>query len=161
MKFVSRCLALLLLAGVLGACDAPPSREPFPKLTYEHLRPYWLTVSRIDIVDAYRPPMTPPNVEQNFPVLPSATAAQWARDRLIAAGGTSRAVYTVLRGDAVETHLPRDSGAGSSASSRIPRRNATTSPSPCAYRSSTPADRSSRPWTPRRPAAPPWPRTRP
>ena len=110
MKIVSRCLALLLLAGVLGACDAPPSREPFPKLTYEHLRPYWLTVSRIDIVDAYRPPMTPPNVEQNFPTLPSATAAQWARDRLIAAGGTSRAVYTVLRGDAVETHLPRDSG---------------------------------------------------
>ncbi len=111
MKAALRCLCLLLLAGPIAACDTPPSREPFPKLTYGYLPPYRLAVAKVEIVDAYRPPLAAPNVEQSFPVSPSATAAQWGRDRLVAVGGINRAVYTVLRGDAIETHLePADSG---------------------------------------------------
>lgn len=110
MRIARRCLLILPLAGVLAACDTPPTREPFAKLTYTYLKPYRLAVSRVDIVDAYRPPLAPPNVEQSFPVSPSGTAAQWGRDRLIAVGGPDRAVYTVLRGDAIETHLPVNSG---------------------------------------------------
>jgi hypothetical protein len=108
-----KSLALLLAALVgLTACDTPPTREPFPKLTYGHLTPYRLAVGRIEVVDAYQPPMTAPHVEQNFPISPAATAEQWGHDRLQAAGGSGRAVYTVLRADAVETHLAGDQGSG-------------------------------------------------
>ena len=112
MKHGLRALAVLLVAALLAACDTPPARETFPKLTYGYLPPYRLAVQRIEVVDAYRPPMTAPNVEQDFPVSPAATAAQWGRDRLIALGGTDRAVYTVLRGDAVEVHLAQDDSGG-------------------------------------------------
>jgi hypothetical protein len=105
-------IVLLLLAGALSACNTPPTRAPFPKLTYAHLPPYRLAVARVEIVEQYRSPMVPPNVEQNFPDSPSATAEQWGRDRLQAVGGTARAVYTVLRGDATETHLAGDQGSG-------------------------------------------------
>ena len=106
MRIALRLLSALILARVsLAGCDTPPTRGTFPKLTYAYLRPIRLAVSRVDIVDAYRPPLAAPNVEQSFPVSPSATAAQWGRDRLIAVGGPDRAVYTVLRGDAIETHL--------------------------------------------------------
>jgi hypothetical protein len=104
-------MLLLALAG-LAACNTPPSREPFPKLTYVHLPTYRLAVGRVDVVDAYHPPLTAPNVEQNFPVSPDATAQQWAHDRLKAAGGPGRAVFTVLRADAIETHLAGDQGSG-------------------------------------------------
>ena len=104
-------LLLVVLAG-LAACNAPPSREPFPRLTYVHLPPYRLAVGRVDIVEAYHSPMKPPNIEQNFPVSPAATAEQWAHDRLQAVGGPGRAVYTVLRADALETHLAGDQGTG-------------------------------------------------
>ena len=110
MQIARRCILILPLAGVLAACDTPPTREPFAKLTFTYLKPYRLAVSRVDVVDAYRPPLAPPNVEQSFPVSPSGTAAQWGRDRLIAVGGPDRAIYTVLRGDAIETHLPVNSG---------------------------------------------------
>jgi hypothetical protein len=111
MRTALRCLCLLLLAGLVAGCDTPPSREPFPKLTYSYLPPYRLAVSKVEVVDAYRPPLAAPNVEQSFPVSPSATAAQWGRDRLVAVGSVNRAVYTVLRGDAIETHIePADSG---------------------------------------------------
>jgi hypothetical protein len=111
MKHGFRGLLILLFATLLAGCDTPPSRESFPKLTYGYLPPYRLAVQNVEIVNAYRSPMTAPNVEQDFPVSPAGTAAQWGRDRLIAEGGRDRAVYTVLRGDAVEVHLAQgDSG---------------------------------------------------
>jgi hypothetical protein len=111
---IRRSLALLLLFALCGlsACDTPPTREPFPKLTFVHLAAFRLAVARVEVVDEYRPPLTPPHVEQNFPVSPAATAEQWGHDRLQAVGGTARAVYTVLRADAVETHLAGDQGSG-------------------------------------------------
>jgi hypothetical protein len=108
---IRKMLVVLLLAGPLAACETPPTREPFPKLTYTYLTPYRLAVSDIQIVEAYRPSNAPPYVEQNFPASPAGTAAQWGRDRLKAAGGRARAVYTVLRGAVIETHLkPENSG---------------------------------------------------
>src|ERR1700686_1871954 len=99
-----KSLALLLVAFCgLTACNTPPTREPFPKLTYGHLPPYRLAVASVDGVDEYPPRLTPPNVEQNFPISPAATAEQWGHDRLQAIGGSRHAVYTVLRADAVET----------------------------------------------------------
>lgn len=108
---IRKALVMILLAATLSACDTPPTREPFPKLTYSYLRPFRLAVTRVDVVDQYRPPLTPPNVEQQFPVSPAGTAEQWGRDRLQAVGGSGRAVYTVLRGDAIDVHLT-DSDSG-------------------------------------------------
>jgi hypothetical protein len=108
---IRKALAVSLLVATLSACDTPPTREPFPKLTYTYLRPFRLAVARVDVVDQYRPPLTPPNVEQQFPVSPAGTAEQWGRDRLQAVGGSGRAAYAVLRGDAVDVHLT-DSDSG-------------------------------------------------
>jgi hypothetical protein len=108
---IRKTLVLILMAAALAACDTPPTREPFPKLTYSYLPSFRLAVARVEVVDAYRPPLTSPNVEQQFPVSPAGTAEQWGHDRLQAAGGNGQAVYTVLRGDAVDVHLA-NSGSG-------------------------------------------------
>jgi len=108
---IRKALILVAMLGVLGACDTPPSREPFPKLTYSYLAPFRLAVARVAVVDQYRPPLTPPYIEQQFPVSPSGTAEQWGHDRLQAVGGGGTAIYTVLRGDAIDVHLAdNDSG---------------------------------------------------
>jgi hypothetical protein len=95
----------LIFTSLLAGCDTPPTRGTFPKLTYAYLTPFRLasaaSISSMPIARLWQAP----NVEQSFPVSPSGTAAQWGRDRLIAVGGPDRAVYTVLRGDAIETHL--------------------------------------------------------
>src|SRR5262249_54496845 len=98
---IRKMLVVLLLAGPLAACDTPPTREPFPKLTYTYLPPYHLAVGEVEIADTYRSPNVQPYVEQNFPASPAGTAEQWGRDRLKAVGGNARAVYTVLRGEAI------------------------------------------------------------
>jgi hypothetical protein len=112
MKHGFRVLSVLLFAAGLAGCDTPPPRESFPKLTYGYLPPYRLAVQHVEVVNAYRSPMTAPNVEQDFPVSPAGTAAQWGRDRLIALGGVDRAIYTVLRGDAVEVLAAQNDSGG-------------------------------------------------
>ena len=107
-----KALILVALLGALSACDTPPTREPFPKLTYSYLPPFRLAVARVAVVDQYRPTLAPPYIEQQFPISPAGTAEQWGHDRLAAVGGDGTAVYTVLRGDAVDVHLPDNNSSG-------------------------------------------------
>jgi len=109
---IRKVLILVAMLGVLGGCDTPPSREPFPKLTYSYLPPFRLAVGQVSVVDQYHPPLSQPYIEQQFPISPAETAAQWGHDRLQAAGGSGTAVYTVLRGDAIDVHLNNDDSSG-------------------------------------------------
>jgi hypothetical protein len=109
---IRKALILVAMLGALAACDTPPSREPFPKLTYSYLPPFRLAVARVAVVDRYHPPLTPPYIEQQFPASPAGTAEQWGHDRLQAVGGGGTAVYTVLRGDAIDVHIANNDSGG-------------------------------------------------
>ncbi|HEY8016483.1 MAG TPA: hypothetical protein VIE35_11650, partial [Dongiaceae bacterium] len=71
MRIALRLLSALIFTSLLAGCDTTPTRGSFPKLTYAYLTPFRLAVSRVDVVDAYRPPLAAPNVEQSFPVSPA------------------------------------------------------------------------------------------
>src|SRR5579871_1334862 len=71
---IRKVLILVAMLGVLGGCDTPPSREPFPKLTYSYLPPFRLAVGQVSVVDQYHPPLSQPYIEQQFPISPAETA---------------------------------------------------------------------------------------
>jgi hypothetical protein len=100
------------LAGLAGCTNAPdPVR--FPNLTYAHEGAIRLAVARVEIVDAYRPPLTAPNVEHRMPAAPAATLRRWATDRLVAAGGQGaapQARFVIRDARVIETELPRTEG---------------------------------------------------
>ncbi len=99
------------VALLLAACsDAPPPTK-FPQLTYSHLGAFVLDVSKIEIVDGFRSPLRPPNIEHLVPVSPATAARQWARDRLKSTGSSGRrAVFTIDNGAVTATSLKRKSG---------------------------------------------------
>ncbi|MGF1612281.1 MAG: hypothetical protein ACFCUQ_23020 [Kiloniellales bacterium] len=106
-------LSLALLApaaALLGACDTPPRRSDFPDLTYQHLPKLRFDVREVEVVEAYRSPGAPPNVEHLFPVRPAAAAANWGRDRLVAAGNWRRLRYSVRDASAIEVPLKVSEG---------------------------------------------------
>ncbi len=99
-------LASLLVAVVaiaVSACNSPPSRGPFPELTYTHLADIRLDVATIEIVEAYQAPGTDPNVEHLYPVTPAQAARRWAEDRLVAVGIEGYARFIILDVSAVES----------------------------------------------------------
>lgn len=105
-----RAALSLAVAAAIAGCATAPDPVRFPELTYAHLGRYRLAVGRIDIVDAYRPPLAPPNVDHRMPASPAATLRRWAEDRLVAAGGDARARFVIRDARVIEAELPRDTG---------------------------------------------------
>ncbi|MEX2641939.1 MAG: hypothetical protein WD270_00695 [Acetobacterales bacterium] len=109
---MTRMLPLLavVLVALVTACTSTPPANRLPELRFDHLPPIRLDVSSIDIVQAYKPPMTEPNVEHLLPVSPARAAENWARDRLRAEGSRGVARFTVL--DASVTRQPLQTKSG-------------------------------------------------
>jgi len=101
---------LLVCLAVLAACTTPPPQNAFPDITFAHETPIRLDVREVSVEQAYKAPLTPPNVEHLFPVRPDKAAARWAHDRLVAAGSTRWARYIVREASVVETSLDQSKG---------------------------------------------------
>jgi len=101
---LARLVALPLLA---AACSSPAPAPQLPPLTYNALPPIRLDVAQVQIDQSYQAPGTAPHIDHLFPQIPAQVAAQWARDRLQAAGQSGQAVYTVTDASATDTVLPR------------------------------------------------------
>lgn len=110
MHRLRRCTALLGLTLTAVGCQSAPKAPEYPPIRFTDGAPIRLDVARIDVVQQYRPPLAAPNVEHAFPVRPAAAVAQWARDRLRAAGGQGRAEVVVLDASAIEVALKKTTG---------------------------------------------------
>ncbi|MGI4747201.1 MAG: hypothetical protein ACRYFY_14345, partial [Janthinobacterium lividum] len=84
--------AILLLAGCGG--DSHP--EPvFKQPSYSYLTPLRINVGQIRVEDHVPPPTGPNDLGPNAPVSPDQALKQMAQDRLVAAGNSGTAVFTI------------------------------------------------------------------
>jgi len=102
--------ALSFLVAALAACTLDDPGNRFAEITYAHLSDIRLDVGEVQIEQTYVPPGQAPNVEHRFPVSLKDMAAQWGKDRLVAAGDRLTFRYIVREASAIETVLPRETG---------------------------------------------------
>ena len=101
----------LTIAGfAVAACELAVPEDQYPPLTYQDLPPIKLDVASVEIETAYQPSSEPPHVELLFPVRPDEAAANWGRDRLVAAGQSGRLRYIVREASATEQALETKTG---------------------------------------------------
>ncbi len=86
--------ATLALAGCGGGGGAG-SEPVFKAPSYAYLTPLRLNVGQIRIEDQAPPPDGPDQLAQDSPVTPDQALRQMARDRLVAAGNSGTAVFTI------------------------------------------------------------------
>ena len=110
IRTLAHCLCFVALGVMAAACTVAPTQNQWPEITYKHRPPLRFDVGQVVIDKRYSEPLAPPNVEHLIPVPPAALAAQWARDRLVAAGSVGRLVYTIQDASVVETPLDTKSG---------------------------------------------------
>ena len=106
-----RTLLTILLPFAVAACVAQPSPQQFAEISFSHLEPIRIDVASIEIVDAFRPTFSDPNVEHRAPTSPALAARRWAEDRLLATGASPRrATYTIEQAAIVEVPLEGPGG---------------------------------------------------
>lgn len=94
----------LLLPLLLAACGGGETRPPdFPPLTYGYLTKLRLAVGSIGIDDSWAPRGGERHVGYLSPTTPLAALRQMAEDRLVAAGGPNRALFTIDDASIVQT----------------------------------------------------------
>jgi len=95
----------------LAACVSEPL-EPvsWPDIAFTSKPPIEFNVAEIKIVNAYREPLEPPYVGEQFPVSPSRAARNWAEDRLRAVGRRGTLTVTIRESSAVEEQLKSSGG---------------------------------------------------
>jgi len=108
MRAKNLFVTMFLLLG-LTACASQPL-QTLPELTFSHLPPVKLAVSRVDTVNNYAPPAGKPHVEHQVPVAPSTAVMRWGRERLQAAGARGLGKLTVVEASMVEDPLPVKKG---------------------------------------------------
>jgi hypothetical protein len=101
---------LLVVLAVVGACETTVERSEFPEFTYLHHPPIPLDVASIALEEAYRSPLTAPNIEHLFPTSPAEAVGRWVADRLVAVGVQRVARVTLLDASVVATRLERREG---------------------------------------------------
>jgi len=106
MGLAAACAAAVMLSG----CFTSQVRDEWPPLSYGAALPVTVSAARIDVIDAYRPPMGAPNVDHLFKVTPSQAAQELAR-RQIAAGGSSHILRVIVDEASVRREaLPQERG---------------------------------------------------
>jgi len=101
----------VLLLSVLSACASTPDKQVYAEITFSHLPPLRLNVGEIRVVNAYKSPLKPPNVEHELPVKIDQSVRRWVADRLQAVGKSDAfAVVTILDASVVEKSLKKTTG---------------------------------------------------
>ena len=98
-------LISVLAVGALGACETNVTRAVIPELSFKHLPVLSFAVARIEIIETYRSPLRPPNVEHLFPTPIAAALKRWSDDRLEAAGGANILRLTIEDASAIVEEL--------------------------------------------------------
>jgi hypothetical protein len=104
------CRIAALFAVVLAGCSSTPPEVRFADITFGHLPPHTLTVSRVDIESTYQAPMRSPNIEHTAPVSPERALRRWAQDRLKTSGMPGTARFIIVNASIVETPLSLTGG---------------------------------------------------
>jgi hypothetical protein len=111
----ARLFAAFAGLALLTACadEAPPQSFTPRPFDYAHLTPLQLDVARVEVVEAYRAPRMPPNMDHRAPIEPRVALLQMARDRVQAWGTEGVATVTITDAALVEERLERSGGIAS------------------------------------------------
>jgi hypothetical protein len=100
-------IVTLALTGTLAACESPPPRPTFPDIRFTSEPAIRLAVSAVEISSDFKASFQSPHVEHLFPVPPERALENWAHDRLLAAGGTAHARFTIQDASVIEVDLAK------------------------------------------------------
>lgn len=106
---ITRIAAALLGLCILSACQSAKPVDYKP-LSFTRYQPIYMAVSDIKLIEEYKSPMKPPNVEHLIPYSPAEAMEVWVKDRLRTVGGNKRVEIIIRDGSVVANELAKQEG---------------------------------------------------
>lgn len=109
MILLRRLLLSLPLFVLVAGCESslPPVQE-LPQISFKHRPPIEFDVASIERQQPFVPPGEPPHVEHEVPIPPAQVARRWGADRLVAAGTSGVARYSIIDASITREDLKTD-----------------------------------------------------
>ncbi|MBU6474362.1 MAG: hypothetical protein KGL10_04080 [Alphaproteobacteria bacterium] len=98
-----------LLAVLLAGCTAGPPPTVLPDMTFANMQPIRVNAAQVVVVDAYKSPLKPPDVEYLFATPPDVAAQKLLKRQLVAAGSADELRAVIEEASVVRTDLPAHS----------------------------------------------------
>jgi hypothetical protein len=110
LNTVKTAFVLILTGFLLAACQTPGPKQSFADITFAHLAPINMKVSKVEVVNDYKAQNDGHHVEDRFPVSPAKALEQWVTDRIKPVGGPDSGVLrlVITDGGVLETKLKKD-----------------------------------------------------
>lgn len=105
-------LGMIVMVGLLTACAQTAVQPVQPTLNFSQSAPFVFNARAVEVIDEYRPPLTPNHIERTMPMSPAEGINIWASQRLRANGVGDVVVRVIIENASVtETELPKKGGA--------------------------------------------------
>ena len=105
-----RAMLATLLALAVAGCAMDMAEERHAPIVFTETAPLQIDVSRIEVIEQFKPPLTAPHVEHLAPVPPAHALRNWARDRMVAKGTGGVAKFTIVDASVTQEALKKKSG---------------------------------------------------
>ncbi len=103
-------LFFLASLGLLATACSSPSSPSVPSLNFTSQPPIKLNVANIEVIEAYKSPFSPPNIEHLMPYSPADAMQLWVKDRLRAVGSDKLLQVTIVDAPVIASDLPKTKG---------------------------------------------------
>jgi len=101
-------VSVVLLLSACASTAAPPAQPP---LRFTQFAPIPLEVTTIDVIDDYKPTMSPQNIDQQMDPTPATAVHTWVADRLRARAATGYLRVSIKDASITEHDLSNSDGA--------------------------------------------------
>jgi hypothetical protein len=107
---VRHIFSLALASVLLAACAQTPAPVAFAPISFVNGAPFKIDAPRIEIVEVFSSPMTPPHIEHLLPSSPTTLVRSWVRDRLQANGRGGSFKVVIKDASVIAEDLPLKGG---------------------------------------------------
>lgn len=108
MKKLTKFLALVVVA-FMTSCAAPQPSEQ-PPISFSKYPAINVNVAKIEVIETYKSPLAPPNIEHLMPYSPTDALKIWIKDRLRATGSEKLLQITIVDAAVTSTNLSKPTG---------------------------------------------------
>ena len=109
-KWTIHAIFASLTLSTLAACQTSGAVEKNISVRVESHQSFAINARRLEVIDNWLMPLTPPYVEHELPISPAESVIEWAKQTLAPKGGSGELILNISEASIKQESLPPEEG---------------------------------------------------